>query len=153
MSDGASFRLAYDEAVRAVRAQADTLGGLRQRAGTVLATSVVVTAFFGGQSVARGAAPSSTGWLAVVAFAITGSLSVAVLFPADPAFTTDVEEVVTLVERAPSEREPLREVSLMLWGRYRANSGRLARLQWIFRAAAVGLLVEALFWIVFLAQT
>ena len=147
MSD--DFRLAYEEAVRAVRAQADTLAGVRQRAGTVLATSVVVTAFFGGQAVARGAAPSSTGWFAVVAFAVTGALSVAVLFPADPSFTTDVEAVVALAERGPAERE----VALQLWGRYRANSRRLVLLQWLFRAGAVGLLVEALFWITFLAET
>ena len=153
MTDDASFRLAYDEAVRAVRAQAETLSGIRQRAGTVLAASVVVTAFFGGQAVARGAAPSSTGWLAVVAFVLTGALSVAVLFPADPNVSTDVEAVAALAARESGQGEPFREVALMLWGQCRANSGRIARLQWVFRAAAVGLLVEALFWIVFLAQT
>ena len=149
MSDDPSFRLAYDEAVRAVRAQAETLAGIRQRAGTVLATSVVVTAFFGGQAVARGAAPSSLGWLAVIAFATTGALSVGVLFPADPTATTDVEAVVALAERGQAERE----VALMLWSQYRENSRNIARLLWLFRAGAIGLLAEALFWIAFLAET
>jgi hypothetical protein len=149
VSEDPSFRLAYDEAVRAVRAQAETLAGIRQRAGTVLATSVVVTAFFGGQAVVRGAAPSSLGWLAVIAFATTGALSVSVLFPADPASTTDVEAVVALAERGPAERE----VALLLWDQYRENSGNIARLLWLFRAGAVGLLAEALFWIAFLAES
>ena len=149
MAEETSFRLAYEEAVRAVRAQADTLGGIRQRAGTVLATSVVVTAFFGGQAVASGATPSSTGWLAVVAFVVTGLLSVAVLFPADPTFTTDVEAVVSLAERGPAERD----VALMLWRQHHENRGTLVRLHWLFRAGAVGLLAEALLWITFLAES
>jgi hypothetical protein len=153
VGDDSSFRLAYDEAVRALRAQADTLNGVRQRAGTVLATSLVVTAFFGGQAVARGVAPSSTGWLAVVAFFVAGALSLSVLFPTDPTYATDVEAVVALVEHASPERSPLRELALTLVREYRANRTRIARLQWTFRAGAVALLVEVLFWIVFLAQS
>jgi hypothetical protein len=153
VSDSTSFRLAYDEAVRALRAQADSLGGIRQRSSTVLATALVVTAFFGGQAVARGAAPSSTGWLAVVAFLVTGVLSVSVLFPTDPAFSMEIGAVVGLVERTDPEHDPLRELTLELAGHYRANSGRIARLQWIFRVAAAALLLEVLFWIMFLAQT
>ena len=41
----ASFRLAYDEAVRALRAQADEHDSLRTRAGTILATSLVVSGY------------------------------------------------------------------------------------------------------------
>jgi hypothetical protein len=33
VGDDSSFRLAYDEAVRTLRARADTLNGVRQRAG------------------------------------------------------------------------------------------------------------------------
>lgn len=153
MSDDVSFRLAYDEAVRALRAQADAHNSLRQRAGTVLATSLLVTSFFGGQAVARGAAPSSTGWLAVVAFVVAGVLSVFVLFPTDLTFSADVSAVVALVEHASVGREPYRELALTLWGQYTSNNGRIARMQWIFRSGAIALLAEALLWIVFLART
>jgi hypothetical protein len=153
MSEEISFRVAYEEAVRALRSQADTFNGIRQRASTVLATSMVVTAFFGGQAVTRGAAPSSTGWLAVVAFVATGVLSVLVLFPSDPPFETETEAVVTLVEHAPPGSEPLRELALMLSSQHSDNRGRIARLEWIFRVASVALLVEVLLWILFLAET
>jgi len=151
--DDGSFHLAYEEAVRALRAQADTLNGIRQRASTVLATSMVVTAFFGGQAVARGAAPSSTGWLAVTAFVLAGALSLTVLFPGDPAFTTDIEAVVALIEHDSRQREPLRELALTLSTRHRANARSVAWLQWTFRLGAIALIVEVLLWILFLAQT
>jgi hypothetical protein len=137
-------RVAYDEAVRALRGQADAFAGIRQRASTVLATSMVVTAFFGGQAVARGAAPSSTGWLAVVAFVAAGVLSVLVLFPSDPPFALDVDDVVD---------RPLREVAVALADRHRRNRSQVARLQSMFRAGAVALLVEVVLWIAFLAKS
>jgi hypothetical protein len=152
MSD-VSFRLAYDEAVRALRAQADAHSGLRQRAATVLATSLVVTSFFGGQAVARNATPSSTGWFAVAAFLVAGALSVYVLFPGDLRFTADIAAVVALVEGAAAERDPYRELALTLASRYAANDGRIARMQWVFRAAAIALLAEAFLWILFLSRT
>lgn len=153
MSEDVSFRLAYDEAVRALRAQAEAHGSLRQRAGTVLATSLLVTSFFGGQAVARGAAPASTGWLAVAAFVAAGVLSVFVLFPTDLTFSSDVGAVVALVERASPDREPYRELALSLWRQCTSNDRRITLLQWMFRTSAIALLAEALLWIVFLARS
>jgi hypothetical protein len=151
--DDVSYRIAYEEAVRALRAQADTFAGIRQRASTVLATTMVVTAFFGGQAVVRGTSPGRTGWLAVVAFVAAGLLSVFVLFPSDPPFDTDTDAVVALVEDAPPGSDPLRELVLMLSTRHGGNRGRIARLEWIFRGAATAMLVEVLLWIAFLAET
>lgn len=153
MPDDLPFRVAYEEAVRALRAQADTFSGIRQRASTVLATSMVVTAFFGGQAIASGASPSATGWLAVVAFLAAGVLSLLVLFPSDPRFETDTDAVVTLVEHAAPGREPLRELALVLASQYGENRRRIARLQSIFRIGAVALVIEVLLWILFLAES
>jgi hypothetical protein len=153
VSEAISFRLAYDEAVRALHAQGDAHGGLRQRAGTVLATSLVVTSFFGGQAVARNAAPNSSAWLAVAAFLLAGVLSLYVLFPADLRFGPDIAGVVALIERAPAEREAFRELALQLSGQYETNSRRLIYMQWIFRGAAIALLAEAFFWILYLSQS
>lgn len=153
MSDELSFRLAYDEAVRALRAQGDALGGLRQRAGTVLATSLVVTSFFGGQAVARNAAPAASAWLAVASFLLAGVLSLCVLFPADLRFTPEIAGVVALIERASPEREAYRELALELSGQHKTNGRRLASMLWVFRLAAIALLAEAFFWILYLSQS
>jgi hypothetical protein len=149
MSD---FRLAYDEAVRALRAQADEHSSLRTRAGTILATSLVVTSFFGGQAVARNSPASSLGWLAVIAFLLAGVSSLGVLFPTDLRFASDVGEVVSLIENASATKEPYREVSLSLARRLDSNRRRIGAMRWTFRASAIAVIAETVFWIAFLAD-
>jgi hypothetical protein len=148
----ASFRLAYDEAVRALRAQADEHGSLRTRAGTILATSLVVTSFFGGQAVARNAPASSLGWLAVIAFLFAGISSLGVLFPTDLRFASDVGEVVSLIEKASPNQEPHRELSLSLARQLDTNRRRIDAMRWTFRASAVAVLAETVLWIAYLAD-
>jgi hypothetical protein len=150
MSD---FRLAYDEAVRALRAQADEHGSLRTRAGTILAASLVVTSFFGGQAVARNAPAGSLGWLAVVTFVLAGVLSLGVLFPSDLRFASDVGEVVSLIENASPTTDPHRELSLSLARRLDSNRRRIAAMRWTFRASAAAVLTETVFWIAYLADS
>jgi hypothetical protein len=147
------FRLAYDEAVRALRAQADEHGSLRTRAGTILAASLVVTSFFGGQAVARSAPAGSLGWLAVITFVLAGVFSLGVLFPSDLRFASDVGEVVSLIENASATKDPYRELSLSLSGRLDSNRRRIAAMRWTFRASAVAVLTETVFWIAYLADS
>ena len=146
------FRLAYDEAVRALRAQADEHSSLRGRAGTILATSLVVTSFFGGQAVARNAPASSLGWLAVIAFLLAGVFSLGVLFPTDLRFASDVREVVSRIENASATKDPYRELSLSLAWRLDSNRRPIAAMRWTFRASAVAVLAETVFWIAYLAD-
>lgn len=150
MSD---FRLAYDEAVRALRAQADEHGSLRTRAGTILAASLVVTSFFGGQAVARNAPAGSLGWLAVITFLLAGVFSLGVLFPSDLRFASDVGEVVSLIENASPTKDPFRELSLSLASRLDSNRRRIGAMRWTFRASAVAVLTETVFWIAYLANS
>src|SRR5215471_18380391 len=147
-----SFRLAYDEAVRALRAQADEHGSLRTRAGTILATSLVVTSFFGGQAVAHNASANSLGWLAVVAFLVAGLFSLGVLFPTDLRFASDVDEVVSLIENASTTDEPHRELSLSLARRLDSNRLRIKAMRWTFRISAAAVLAETVFWIAYFAE-
>lgn len=150
----ASFRLAYDEAVRALRAQADEHGGLRTRAGTILATSLLVTSFFGGQAVAHSpqSASLTLAWLAVVAFLLAGIFSLGVLFPTDLRFGSDVDEVVSLIENSSPTHEPHRELSLSLARLLDSNRTRINAMRWTFRASAVAVLAETAFWIAYLGE-
>jgi len=151
----ASFRLAYDEAVRALRAQADEYDSLRTRAGTILATSLVVTSFFGGQALASSeqTGPLSLAWLAVVAFLLAGLFSLGVLFPTDLRFASDVGAVVSLIENASPTHEPHRELSLSLAGQLDSNRMRINAMRWTFRASALAILAETVLWIAYFAET
>ena len=148
-----SFRLAYDEAVRALRAQADEHGSLRTRAGTILATSLVVTSFFGGQAVAHNASANSLGWLAVIAFLLAGLFSLGVLFPTDLRFASDIGEVVALIENASPQHQPYRELSLSLGRQFASNRRRIDAMRWTFRASALAVLAETVLWIAYLANS
>jgi hypothetical protein len=150
----ASFRLAYDEAVRALRAQADEHGSLRTRAGTILATSLLVTSFFGGQAIAKGSASASLtlAWLAVLAFLAAGLLSLGVLFPTDLRFAPDVRDVVSLIENASPTHEPHRELSLSLATLLDSNRARINAMRWTFRLSALAVLAETAFWIAYLHE-
>lgn len=146
------FRLAYDEAVRALKAQADEHDSLRTRAATILATSLVVTSFFGGQAVARNAPASSLGWLAVIAFVLAGVFSLGVLFPTDLPFASDPRHVVSLIENASEPGDPYRELSLSLATQLDSNARRIGAMRWTFRAGAVAVLAETVLWILYLAD-
>ena len=150
----APFRLAYEEAVRALRAQADEHGSLRTRAGTILATSLLVTSFFGGQALS-GKTPEgriSLAWIAVVAFLLAGLFSLGVLFPTDLRFASEVGDVVSLIENTPSGHDPHRELSLSLAGRLESNRLRINAMRWTFRISAVAVLAETVFWIAYFAD-
>ena len=148
----ATFRLAYDEAVRSLRAQADEHASLRTRAGTILAASLVVTSFFGGQAVARNVPASSLGWLAVIAFLLAGALSLGVLFPTDLPFASEIEEVVSLIENASPTQDPHRELSLSLGRQLASNRRRIDAMRWTFRLSAIAVLAETVLWITYLAD-
>ena len=47
-------RVIYDESVRTVDSQRELLEGLRARAGTLLASAFVATAFFSGKALGAG---------------------------------------------------------------------------------------------------
>lgn len=79
-------RLALDEAVRALNAQAEALAGLRQRAGTLLAATALATSFFGGQAFENNRQLGVIGWVAVAAFVVSAGLTILVLFPIDVTF-------------------------------------------------------------------
>lgn len=149
-----SFRLAYEEAVRALRAQADEHDGLRTRAGTILAASLLVTSFFGGQALANTAQGGdlSLAWTAVVAFLLAGLFSLGVLFPTDLRFGSEVGDVVSLIENEPPGHDPHRELSLSLARRLDSDRLRIKAMRWTFRISAAAVPAETVFWIAYFAE-
>jgi hypothetical protein len=89
----------------------------------------------------------------VIAFLLTGAFSLGVLFPSDLRFASEVGEVVSLIENESETKDAYRELSLSLGSRLDSNSRRIAAMRWTFRASAIAVLAEAVFWIAYLADT
>jgi len=77
MPDDALYKVAYDEAVRALSEQQAAIESVRTRAGLLLSAAAVTTSFLGAQALQSG---SSTffSWLALLAFVAVAATSLAV---------------------------------------------------------------------------
>lgn len=151
-------RIAYDESLRAVTAQAGVLDNLRSRASTVIAAASLVTAFLGGQALAK---PSATlshvemdtwAWVAVGAFLGIGLLILAVLWPWKWRFVMSAKSLLASAQiSGVTEDSMLADLARFNEKNYDANAVRLENLMWCFRGAILLLAVEALAWMMNLA--
>jgi hypothetical protein len=151
-------KLAFDEAKRTIDRQETGLDGLRSRAGVLLSAASLVTAFLGGQalakpSIANGAVtrPAIGAWgvVAIAAFVGVGLLTVAILWPYNWRFAMETGPILdTKAEAQPMNYE---EVQEQLAGyhdkNYRLNQPKIDVLFWVFRLAALLLTLETVAWI------
>jgi hypothetical protein len=87
------YRIAYDEAVRALSQQQSTIDSLRTRAGLLLSAAAITTSFLGAQAFSDGT-PSAVSWLALASFACLSVASLTVLWPHRLEFTADPANVI-----------------------------------------------------------
>lgn len=87
------YRVAYDEAVRALARQMTLLESFRNRASILLSSAALVTSLVGSR-LFDGSSLSLFGWLTLIAFVGVGSISVAILRPRTWMFSADSQEIV-----------------------------------------------------------
>lgn len=147
-------RLAYDEAVRMINAQASVLDNLRARAGTLISVSSVVTAFLAGQALAKpvlsdGAVTRADidvwGVIAIAAFVLTALAAVVVLWPYKWRFDLGPSIINTW---DPDYEQALLDLATFHDENHDANAVRLRRLFHVFQAGCVLLVLETLAWII-----
>jgi hypothetical protein len=147
--DPATYRIIYDEAVRAITNQRDAVDELRARAGTLLAAVNIATAFLAGTSLATPVSPFAAG--AFGCFAVAVLLCVAVLWPSQGwVFTFNAGLLVRdYAEASPpaSAAETHRDLALWLQQHYEENEPRLRRRYWRFGIACAYLGVEIALWL------
>jgi hypothetical protein len=78
--DPEAYRLAYEEATRALDEQQRAVDELRARAGTLFAAAAIATSFFGGQVLHRGHVPAIA-WVAIACFIALAFCVLAILWP------------------------------------------------------------------------
>jgi hypothetical protein len=145
--------LAYQEAVRAISSQADTIDKLRGHASGLLGASSVATAFLGAEGVGT---QGLSGWglVATGCFCVLGLLIVALLFPRDGwRFTLAPTAVVESYAHNPPANTPqlYYDVAASLDEQFDFNADRLRWMFWAFRIASVFLVAGVVAWILELA--
>lgn len=149
------YKVAYDEAVRALSEQQAIIDSVRNRAGLLLSAAAVTTSFLGAQALHEGD-PGFYAWLALAGFTGVAAASLAVLWPRRWEITASSGDVIaTYIESAePAPIEELhQELSLHMHGSYLLNQKDLEKLFVFFQIAGFLLAVEVVLWIVAIAMS
>jgi hypothetical protein len=150
-----AYRLAYDEAVRALSQQEGIVEDFRTRAGLLLSTAAITTSFLGAQVLGAGR-PGAAAWLALACFAGLGGAVLGMLFPAREELAADPKRVVSgYIEREHpfSLAEIYRDLAIHMENSRAENTVILGHLSTAFRVACGLMAAEVVLWIVALAST
>ncbi len=100
----ALYRVAYDEAVRALGEQQALIESLRARAGLLLSAAAIATSFLGSQALARGGA-AALAWVAVLCFlSVAAAAALAILWPRESLFGADPALLIRDYAESPEPR-------------------------------------------------
>lgn len=149
----ALYKVAYDEAVRALSDQRLEVDGVHSRTGLLLSVATVVTSFLGARTLESGAL-SPISWLALASFIATALVSLATLRSFRGEFTADVSNLIAIYLEAsePVSIEGLhRDLALHMHDSYVRNLEGLDRLEMFFQTASGLLITEVVLWAVSIA--
>lgn len=149
------YKVAYEEAVRALSEQQGTIDSFRTRAGLLLSAAAITTSFLGAQALDGGKASPMT-WVAMAAFLGVASVSLGILWPRRWEFTANPRDLIqTYIEaEEPAPIEELhRDLSLHMHNSYTENRGGLEHLIVFFQIASGLLTVEVILWIIAIASS
>jgi hypothetical protein len=148
------YRIAYDEAVRALSQQQGMIDSLRTRAGLLLPAAAITTSFLGAEALSAGG-PTLASWLALAGFVGVAMAVLAALWPHRLEFTADAANVIKSYVETD---EPLpvsevhRELSLHMHDSYAENRIGQKQIAFRFRLAGSLLAIEVIFWLIDLAS-
>lgn len=149
------YRVAYEEAVRALAEQQAEIDSFRSRAGLLLSTAAISTSFLGAPSL-EGGSSHWTAWLGLLAFVGVAVVSLAILWPHRWELTTrpgDLIEAFMKRDDLPPIGELHRGLSVYMQDSYAENRTGLEQLSLFLQVASGLLTIEVVIWIAALAFT
>lgn len=155
MSQDLLYKVAYDEAVRALSEQQGIIESLRTRAG-VLFSAAAITASFLGASALRGGNASPASWLALLCFVAVAVASLAVLWPRKWESAANPRDVIEsyIESEAPARIENLhRDLSLHMHNSSLENQAGIEHFAVLLQIASASLTLEVVLWIAAIATT
>jgi hypothetical protein len=147
------YRVAYDEAVRALAEQQAEIDSFRSRAGLLLSTAAITTSFLGAQSF-DGGSLTVTSWLALLAFVGAAAISLAILWPHPWQHSAGSRAVVASYiegEKPALIDELHRDLSIHMHTSYVANRIGAQQLALLLQIASGLLTLEVILWIITIA--
>lgn len=156
MPNADAYRLAYEEARRALDEQERAVVELRSRAGQLIAGAAITTSFFGGQALHHRV--HAVGWIAIGCFVALSVSVLTILWPRrDWEFVLSPAQFIgTYIE--PEDEEPLelaaihRDLALHMGRSAELNREQLGWVTVAFRLGAVLLVAEVVAWVVVLVN-
>ena len=148
------YKVAYDEAVRALSEQQAVIDSFRARAGLLLSAAAITTSFLGAQALESGSS-SPLSWLALAGFVGVATASLAILWPREWELATDTREVIGhYIESAerPPTADLYRDLSLRMYQSYLENREGLEQLIVFFQIAGSLLTAEVVLAILAIAS-
>jgi hypothetical protein len=149
------YKVAYEEAVRALTEQHAVIESFRNRAGLLFSAAAITTSFLGAQALRGGESPL-VAWLAFIAFGAVAALSLALLWPYVWQTTMNPHEIVAIYIESehPAAIDSLhRELLHYMHASYLQNQEGLNLLAVLFQVASGLLVLEIALWIVAIAIT
>lgn len=144
------YKVAYEEAVRALSEQRAVIESLRVRAGLLFSAAAITASFMGPQALRSGKLTPGS-WLALSCFIAVAASSLAILWPRGWEDTANPEDVIGAYLE-PMEGNPTenlhRDLSLHMHNSYMENSRGVDQLAALFQIASSLLTLEVVMWMI-----
>jgi len=144
------YRIAYEEAVRALSEQQAVIDSFRTRAGLLLSSAAITTSFLGAQTFDGGYLTISR-WMALAAFLGAAGASLAILWPQRWNFTASPRDIIETYVEGDETVPPdqiHKELSFHMSKSYLDNRAGLEYLAACFQLASGLLTLEVFLWII-----
>ena len=150
------YRVAYDEAIRALDLQRGAFDSLRTRVGFLLSAAAIATSFLGGLALRMGSDAGT--WVGIALFAAFGAVALRILWPRAESAAGFTARPSALIEGYLEDADGLqlpamyRDLALYAEDAYDSNESRhLGPLTWWFRLGILLLTAEVIAWVINLA--
>jgi ABC-type transport system involved in cytochrome bd biosynthesis fused ATPase/permease subunit len=144
--------IVYELALRSLDQQERELSELRARTNTVIAAAALIASFLGAAAIREHGGLSAWSVIALVVLALTGALSLYVLWPRELSFVFDARRTYAeLYELLDNPAEAQLRVAYGARDRYRTNKRTIDTLELMFQAAVLTLGLQTVLWALALA--
>jgi hypothetical protein len=149
------YKVAYDEAVRALSEQQAAIDSFRTRAGQLFSSAAIAASFLGSQAL-RGGNPNLASWLALLCFVAVATASLTILWPRKWEGKANPRDLIETYAESP-QPVPIenlhRDLAIHMHNSYVGNRQGLEQFVFLLQVASGLLTLEVILWVIALVIT